>query len=104
VGTGDFNADGKPDILWRHQVTGDNLVWFMNGTSVTSGAVLAGVSDVNWVVGGVGDFNADGKPDILWRHQGNGDNLVWFMNGASISGGVVLTPIADTNWRIVAPR
>ena len=22
VGTGDFNNDGKPDILWQHQTTG----------------------------------------------------------------------------------
>jgi hypothetical protein len=24
VGVGDFNGDGKPDILWRHETSGQN--------------------------------------------------------------------------------
>ena len=27
---GDFSGDGKIDLLWRHKVTGENLLWFMN--------------------------------------------------------------------------
>ena len=32
VGTGDFNGDGKLDILWRH-TSGVNYVWYMNGVT-----------------------------------------------------------------------
>jgi hypothetical protein len=103
-GGGDFNGDGKLDILWRNQSSGDNLVWFMNGTTILGGAVLTPVGDVSWMIVGVGDFNADGKPDIVWRNQTSGDNLVWFMNGTTLAGGAVLTPVSDTNWRIVGPR
>ena len=98
----DFNGDGKTDILWRRGVTGDNLVWFMNGTTVAGGAVLTAVGDTNWKIVGTADFNGDGKVDILWRNQATGDNVVWFMNGTTISGGAVLTAVADTKWRIVA--
>ena len=35
---GDFNQDGKTDILWRHDLSGENVLWYMNG------AVLAGGS------------------------------------------------------------
>jgi hypothetical protein len=28
---GDYNGDGKPDIVWQYTPTGDILVWFMNG-------------------------------------------------------------------------
>ncbi|QSQ27655.1 FG-GAP repeat protein [Pyxidicoccus parkwayensis] len=28
-GVGDFNHDGVPDILWRHQTTGENYIWYM---------------------------------------------------------------------------
>ena len=31
-GVADFDGDGKPDLLWHHQVTGDLYVWFMNGS------------------------------------------------------------------------
>ena len=34
VGTGDFNSDGKPDILWRNTSTGQNGVWYMDGVNV----------------------------------------------------------------------
>ncbi|HEY2942703.1 MAG TPA: FG-GAP-like repeat-containing protein [Vicinamibacteria bacterium] len=98
----DFNQDGKTDIPWRNGATGDDVVWFMNGTALSGGAVLTSVADTNWRVVGTADFNADGKTDIVWRNQATGDNVVWFMNGTVISGGAVLTPVADTNWTIVA--
>ena len=31
MGTGYFNDDGKPDILWRNTNSGENVVWSMNG-------------------------------------------------------------------------
>jgi threonine/homoserine/homoserine lactone efflux protein len=39
-GTGDFNGDGKTDILFRDQVTGHNAVWFMNGINLIGAAYL----------------------------------------------------------------
>jgi hypothetical protein len=41
VGTGDFNGDGKADILWQN-VDGTPGVWLMNGyTLQSSGAVFS---------------------------------------------------------------
>ena len=34
VGTGDFDGDGKSDMLWRDG-SGNVAIWFMNGTVVT---------------------------------------------------------------------
>jgi hypothetical protein len=36
AGVGDFDGDGRSDILWRHDATGQNLIWFMNGATLTS--------------------------------------------------------------------
>jgi subtilisin-like proprotein convertase family protein len=99
---GDFNNDGKVDILWRNQSSGDDIVWFMDGTTLNGGAVLTAVPDTNWKIGGTADFNADGKSDILWRNGASGDNVVWFMDGTTVTGGAVLMAIADTNWEIGA--
>ena len=79
VGVGDFNGDGKPDILWRNTSTGADVVWYMNGATMTSYAALSAVTDQTWTIVGVGDLNGDGKPDILWRNTSTGANVVWYM-------------------------
>ncbi len=33
AGRGDFNDDGKADLLWRHAVDGRNAIWFMDGVA-----------------------------------------------------------------------
>jgi hypothetical protein len=101
VGTGDFNGDGKPDILWRNAATGENLVWYMNGVTRTASAYLLAVADRAWRIVGTGDFNGDGKPDILWRNAATGENLVWYMNGVTRTSGAYLLPVTDLAWQIV---
>jgi hypothetical protein len=49
VGTGDFNCDGWPDILWRYNGSGSkNCVWYMQGATRTGTATLPAVTDLNW--------------------------------------------------------
>src|SRR3989454_3074625 len=96
----DFNGDGTSDILWRNSATGQNTIWFMNGTTVSSSAIFSTVSDANWRIAGVGDFNGDGKPDILWRHSVTGQNVIWLMNGTTILSGTAFSTVADLNWSI----
>jgi hypothetical protein len=52
VGTGDFNGDGKTDILWRNKSTGQNIIWFMNGATYNSYGELMQVTDTNWEIVG----------------------------------------------------
>jgi hypothetical protein len=108
VGTGDFNGDGKTDILWRHAVSGQNVVWFLDGTSLVSGAFTnpSSLTDVRWKMVAVGDYNFDGKPDIVWRHSTSGQNVMWFMDGITLISGTFTNPptLADNNWKIVGPR
>ena len=44
VGSGDFNGDGKSDVLWR-DTSGNVAIWFMNGTSILN-PNAAGVGNV----------------------------------------------------------
>jgi len=96
----DLSGDDKSDILWRHRTSGDNVVWYMNGTVLNGGAVLTAADPV-WRIAGTSDFDRDGNVDILWRNQSTGQNLIWFMNGPAIAGGVFLPTLGDLNWRIV---
>ena len=108
VGTGDFNADGKTDIVWQNQVNGLLSVWYMNGSTMIGGEALTPgqVPDSNWKIRAVGDLNADGRPDLLWQHQGNGNLAVWFMNGSRQISGAAFGPgtVPDLNWKIVGPK
>lgn len=101
-GIADFSDDGYPDIVWRHTGTGENYLWFMNGSTRIGALAPRALADTNWRIIGVGDFNRDGEPDLAWRHIVTGENYLWYMNGAVQSGGTSLPGVADLNWSAVA--
>jgi hypothetical protein len=84
---GDFNGDGKSDILFRNATTGATLIWFMNGATKTGGGATSVSATTGWAVAGVGDFNGDGEADILWRNVTTGATQIWLMNGTTKIGG-----------------
>jgi subtilisin family serine protease len=99
---GDFNADGKADILWRNRVTGQNLLWLMSSTTVSSFVSIPLAPDLNWIIGGTADYSGDGKTDILWRNGATGQNSIWIMNDTTLSSTVTIDPaVGDPNWQIV---
>ncbi|MBF0536980.1 MAG: DUF1566 domain-containing protein [Nitrospirae bacterium] len=98
----DFDADGKSDILWRNDTTGDVYIWLMNGTSIKGGYLVAKGVSADWVIKAVGDFNGDGKSDILLQNANNGAVYLWLMDGATIkAGGYVVEGLAK-QWDILA--
>jgi hypothetical protein len=101
VGDGDFDGDGKGDLLWRTD-SGALAVWNLNGNQIKSASyVKQGAADVgapgsDWHVVDVADFDGDGKSDILWRtgapasdllgglEPGGGQIAIWLMDGDRI--------------------
>ena len=108
VGSGDFNLDGNPDLVWQHRTSGQASIWFMNGTTLLSGTLLspAGVADTNWQIRAVTDLNSDGQPDLVWQNVSTGYLAAWLMNGTSMVQGIYLSPaqVPDTAWRVAGPR
>ena len=105
---GDFNGDGKADILWRNMNpaaadAGYLYVWLMNGSTVIGSGYTNSQANLGWQVQGVGDLNGDGKADIVWRKAGPGPDtgamFLWLMNGANIIGATYLQPISS-DWVI----
>ena len=109
AGVGDFNGDGKADILLRN-TNGSLADWTMNGSQITASQLLTSggspVSlDPSWSIVGVGDFNGDGDADILLRNA-NGSLADWTMNGSQIASAQLLTaggsPVnLDASWSVV---
>ena len=58
----DLDGDGKPDIVWRNNVTGENMVWVMNGLNHVSSASLETRPDTTWQIGGGGSTNSSPGP------------------------------------------
>jgi Ca2+-binding RTX toxin-like protein len=104
VGIGDFNGDGRSDILWRNndgRIT-DWLGTANGGFTPNAANALAGVS-TDWHVAGVGDFNGDGRADILWR---NNDGRITDWLGTSTGGftdnAANALASVSTDWQIAA--
>jgi hypothetical protein len=94
VGTGDFNGDGKDDVLWR----GNNGIvtdWLgqANGTFFSNNASVYNAAGLDWHIVGTGDFNGDGRDDVLWRNDGG--TITNWLGGKD--GGFVGNPNLYTN-------
>jgi len=76
---GDFDNDGKDDVLWRND-NGSVAIWQMNGSVITP-HFLQGVSS-DWHIAGTGDFDGDHHADILWLND-NGSVLEWQMTSSA---------------------
>ena len=94
AGIGDFNGDGKSDLLWRN-ADGTLADWTMNGSQITSGQDVtfqgnAVDLDASWSIAGIGNFNGGATSDILWRNT-DGALAEWTMNGSQITSGQAIT-------------
>ena len=65
---GDFNGDGKDDVLLRHR-DGRWHYQPMDGRNPLRGAGAVDLpQDWRWRLAGIGDFGGDGKDDVMLRH------------------------------------
>jgi len=103
AGTGDFNGDGRDDILW-HSNTGRVTNWLgqANGGFVSNFVNADGQAGTDWHIVGVGDFNGDGRDDILWRND-DGSVTDWLAqpNGGFASNFANAFGQVDNTWQIV---
>jgi serralysin len=101
--SGDFDGDGKADLLWRNEQDGTPLAfWKLDGTTLVAGTGLnSTVPQAGWHIAGLADFNGDHKSDILWRND-SGTLALWEMDGPLITNaatsGIASAP--DASWHI----
>jgi Ca2+-binding RTX toxin-like protein len=101
AGAGDFNGDGRADILWRND-NGQTVDWLAqsNGSFVDNSRVFSLNPGTDWHVAGTGDFNGDGRDDILWRNDvGTVITLLGQANGSFV-GNVNFTLNPGLDWHV----
>jgi hypothetical protein len=103
VGTGDFNGDGRDDIMWRSS-SGEYSNWLSaaNGGFTNNGANSYGVGPTSWHIVGIGDYNGDGRDDLLWRSDAGGfSNWLANANGGFINNGANSWSVGSTSWQVL---
>lgn len=105
--SGDFNGDGKADLLFLNDTTHGVAVWEMDGTTVMSNPQVGIMNAAGgWHFEDVGDFNGDGKTDLLFLNDTTRGVAVWEMDGTTVmsnpqvgvmAAGQHFDRVADTN-------
>ena len=84
VGVGDFNGDGRAEILWRNNSVGGDIGYYNNNDALQGWHDIASSSTAYSVVG-VGDYAMDGVSDILLENKTSGDTGFYqIVNGAYV--------------------
>lgn len=100
AGIGDFDGDGREDVLLRHR-DGRWHYYPMNGARTVAGRGAANLTrDLDYSVAGIGNFDGDGRDDVMLRHT-DGRWHYYRMNGrrfVSGSGSASLTK--NTDYRV----
>ncbi|MDB5738993.1 MAG: outer rane adhesin like protein [Alphaproteobacteria bacterium] len=96
ISSGDFNGDGKSDILWQNTSTKAVKVYEMDGSAVINAPATQAAAGLTAI--GTGDFNGDGNSDILFQNAA-GQAVVWFMYGDLHTGTKTVSKPAGT-WTV----
>ena len=101
AGIGDFDGNGRDDVLLRHE-DGRWHFYPMNGRRAATGRGTANLTrNLEWSVAGVGDFDGDGKDDVLLRKPTTGAWYYYPMNGRRhLTGRGAANLPSDRSWSL----
>jgi hypothetical protein len=83
-GFGDFNADGRTDMMLQNIHTGGLEAYNISHDAII-GAAYMGVTGLDWKIAGFGDFFNHGHDDMMMRNVNNGSIYTYDISGNHIN-------------------
>jgi hypothetical protein len=101
-GKGDYDGDGRSEILWQHE-NGVVAYWKLSTSGQVSGLVWVGAAPRSeWtLVSGSGDYDGDGRSDLLFINA-QGAIVAWFMNGDNVPFTARTLGTAGPGWTVLS--
>jgi len=94
---GDFDGDGRTDILWRNGST--SVIWYMTA-GVAQKTQLMPTVDTSWQPVAVLDASGVGRDDIIWLSSG-GSVVRWQLPGIDQPPNVAVIAVQGVGWQVV---
>lgn len=106
VGTPDLDGDGRADLLWWNNATGQVYAMWMAGPAILAEGFLYSEPNTSWRIVATGDFAGSGaRNQLLWRNAATGQVFLMTIGGARgvpVVSGQLIYQEANTAWKILA--
>jgi FG-GAP repeat protein len=85
AGFGDFNGDGRQDILWHNSSDGSVIAWLMNGFAVSAEWIDQNPISQDWQISGTPNVVGNNFNSILWSNIKTGEQFIWIPGSTGFS-------------------
>ncbi|MHC4869401.1 MAG: RCC1 domain-containing protein [Planctomycetota bacterium] len=103
VAVANVDGDLDDDLVWQHELTGEIVVWIMNGDDV-GGLVPLGQVSINspWRLQLAADSNDDGTDDLFWWNVATGATGWWQLDSGGFASASLLPYVVGdaSGWRV----
>lgn len=99
------NVDGDldDDLVWRHELTGELVVWIMDGDDVAGLVPLGQVSIGSpWQPQIAADLDDDGTDDLVWWNVATGQTGWWRIEDSAFASASLMPYVVGeaSGWRV----